>query len=1234
MAVTLTLFSFNGALVSADTDNSSSGNTVISAELLSSYAKKGYAIVEISTKDDFTEFAEKCVLDSYSEKKYFYLTSDISLGVFDGVPSFGGIFDGNGYTISGVTINSAGSDLGLFRYVEKSGTVKNLNVRGTVTPTGTEEECGGIAGVNKGKIIGCTFTGTVKGKSTCGGIAGLNEESGLIANCTSEGMVQASHYAGGIAGQSDGSIIHCTNNASVNTNEYDTSIDLESLDIDDIYSAGQTADIADIGGITGYSDGSVQDCVNNGNIGYPHVGYNIGGIAGRQIGYISSCVNYGTVNGRKDIGGIAGQAEPHISLLFSERTLNKLREQLTSLNSVIDVTLNDAEARSDVTSDSTNNILDELSTIKGGINSFLDETESIINSNIDSVNELSTRMQDLVDMAAPVADSFSDASDTLAKAMDDIAQAADLLEETGNYAGDGMDVLFPALGELSDALDAMAGASDSMDSSLASLQEAMGDEDVMTAALDSLSQDFADLSDALARVSTAASEALTALNTFADSPEYQTAKSTLTTELARLSEIAKKLSESSSEASGGADDLSSLIDTSDSDDSDDTDFEPYVKNITDSIDSEDLKDMFDSISKITGALSDIASSQAAEQLKSELMQTSSEASAGLNDLGEAGENTSEDAETLYDNTDINSLYDFIRYVKEANSSISQSSDPLQAMVKCIEDSYDYFDHAGASAVSAVSQISDAASSASDASAKVKEAFDGITDILDYFSGKDELTFTGATDDLISQRDSVSDMASDLIDLCGDFTSDADSTVDVLAEDMKQINTLASDVSDTVLDLIDELEDTSTDISEYTEDISADDTVGFSSGKIAGSTNYGSINGDVSVGGIAGAMAVEYDYDPEGDIETVGDRSLNFMYQSKTVVRSCKNYGEVISKKNSAGGIAGDMETGCLITCYGFGDVTSTDGSYVGGVAGQSQAAIYGCYAKCRISGTDFIGGIAGEGNDLSDCRSFVLITEGTERVGAVAGYVNGTASNNTFIDSGIGGIDGISYKGKACPVSYVEMVSGNAPEEFRKVVLRFIVDDKLQTEIDCTYGQSFDKNDLPEIPHKVGCFAEWEDFDTDSITFDLNINAVYTSYITSIASAEQRANGLPVIIAEGSFTSDDTLSASPESGSDSVTSDKWSVKLPSDGSTLHTVRYLPTVSPEKAVVKVTENGIERAVEATADGQYLVFAVSSTSFTVSVTEKETPWVMYGIIAAAAVAVLVIVIIAVKKKHKKV
>ncbi len=75
-----------------------------------------------------------------------------------------------------------------------------------------------------------------------------------------------------------------------------------------------------------------RGCDNYGEVGYPHVGYNIGGVAGRQSGYLLGCDNNAAVHGRKDIGGIVGQAEPYLWLNTSADRLDEVRDNLDILH--------------------------------------------------------------------------------------------------------------------------------------------------------------------------------------------------------------------------------------------------------------------------------------------------------------------------------------------------------------------------------------------------------------------------------------------------------------------------------------------------------------------------------------------------------------------------------------------------------------------------------------------------------------------------------------------------------------------------------------------------------------------------------------------------------------------------------------------------------------------------------------------------------------------------------------
>lgn len=493
-------------------------------------------------------------------------------------------------------------------------------------------------------------------------------------------------------------------------------------------------------------------------------------------------------------------------------------------------------------------------------------------------------------------------------------------------------------------------------------------------------------------------------------------------------------------------------------------------------------------------------------------------------------------------------------------------------------------------------------------------------------------FAGTDDEIIDIRNRLSAAIDNIADLGKELGDTTNSAMSGLARNLRQINGMASDISDTILDIAEEVSEISTDISDHINDISSEDTAGPSEGKIDSCKNYGEVNGDLCAGGIAGSMAIEYDFDPEGDIESSGSHSANFVFQSKNVVRDSVNYGEVISKKGRAGGIAGGMSMGCLIDCVGLGDVRSADGNYTGGIAGKSEAAIQGCSAKCRVSGKSFVGGIAGTAFDMKNCKSFVVIDEGIERIGAVVGYCDfdGKIENNVFIDRGVGAVDGISYSGIAYPLPYEEMIAlENTPEEFRTLELTFISENETVKVIPVKYGESLTAAEIPDVPEKAGKYGKWEDHSYENITFSAKINAVYENFITALESSEKRDNGLPIFVAEGNFTSGNSISVT-ENAADGL-GECWNITLPDDGAESHRIRFLPAIKPSKAEVVVTENGVQKTAETRIDGKYLVVEISGNSAVLTVSERDGAVLMnYAVFGAPAVVILIIIIIIMKKK----
>ena len=193
-------------------------------------------ITEIYSTDDLIKFSASVNAGNTYKDKTVKLMNSINFNPQAGEDNnftaigtkdhpFNGTFEGgnnNGYTISGIRINSSTYYQGLFGYVESDATIQNVTLEDAeITCSG--KYVGGIVGNNNyGKISNCTSSATVSASGYyCdyyGGIVGSNNY-GKISNCTSRAKVSATgndcDYYGGIAGYNNGEISSCTSSATV-----------------------------------------------------------------------------------------------------------------------------------------------------------------------------------------------------------------------------------------------------------------------------------------------------------------------------------------------------------------------------------------------------------------------------------------------------------------------------------------------------------------------------------------------------------------------------------------------------------------------------------------------------------------------------------------------------------------------------------------------------------------------------------------------------------------------------------------------------------------------------------------------------------------------------------------------------------------------------------------------------------------------------------------------------------
>ena len=396
---------------------------------------KAEATLYLSTAEDFLRFAENCTLDSYSVGLTVYLRADISLAgtEFGGVPTFGGEFLGGGHTVSGLTITDNISNAGLFRYLQPGATIKELKVIGSLAPSGSAANIGGIVGNNSGLVTGCSFTGSVTGADNVGGIVGVNQKSGTVKNCRSFGYVGGEHYT------SSGLMEGCTNAAAVNTEGKEVTLDLENFDLTEftINSTENVDAYTDAGGIVGYSNGVVLDCVNSGTVGYEHMGYNCGGIAGRQSGYLDGCRNLGTVYGRKEVGGIVGQMEPYTELDPNSTSAENLKRQFSTLSELVNKTLQDTQGASDALTGRLNTVNGYMNGVAEDMGILGEQTSDFVDANIGSVNDITDRVDYVMDGLPDILKDMENANAFLRAALGDLSLVNEDLNIFGKMQGAG-----------------------------------------------------------------------------------------------------------------------------------------------------------------------------------------------------------------------------------------------------------------------------------------------------------------------------------------------------------------------------------------------------------------------------------------------------------------------------------------------------------------------------------------------------------------------------------------------------------------------------------------------------------------------------------------------------------------------------------------------------------------------------------------------------------------------------
>jgi len=290
-----------GLTISGDGNYALSGSPVVTPAVIDGQATARAIPVTQANIAAFNTYANT----TNGASRHYKLIENVTLpAVFTGSnwtaiggendPSFTGSFDGQGNTITNLTINAAGDYMGMFGYIETSGVVQrlgliNCNVSGTTSISAPAAGVGGVAGGNLGVIQNCSVSGSVSSDYATGGVVGTNWYTGIVQSCYTSGSVSASSgvvgNAGGVAGENYGTIRYCYASGSV--------------------SGSSIFEGSNVGGVVGMNnDGTVQNCYATANVTSD---FYAGGVAGN--GSVQNCYATGNVSGAIHAGGVTGTSE-------------------------------------------------------------------------------------------------------------------------------------------------------------------------------------------------------------------------------------------------------------------------------------------------------------------------------------------------------------------------------------------------------------------------------------------------------------------------------------------------------------------------------------------------------------------------------------------------------------------------------------------------------------------------------------------------------------------------------------------------------------------------------------------------------------------------------------------------------------------------------------------------------------------------------------------------------------
>lgn len=400
------------------------------------------------------------------------------------------------------------------------------------------------------------------------------------------------------------------------------------------------------------------------------------------------------------------------------------------------------------------------------------------------------------------------------------------------------------------------------------------------------------------------------------------------------------------------------------------------------------------------------------------------------------------------------------------------------------------------------------------------------------------------------------------------------------------------------------------------------------GLVKGCTVSGTVEGDSNVGGIVGTVSTELGDDPEATFDLGDMKLMSDVYATlRAVVRDCRFDGAVTVKNECGGGVAGRCEAGAILDCAARGTV-ETGGNYCGGIVGRTKGKVLRCAALTDLTGQSWLGGVAGLGQDMTDCRTMVRADSDGEYQGATAGQAEGTLTGNRYLMEDLAGLDGVDYADTAQGLDFDSFAQLDyIPADFLTFSYRFEVNGQTVAEIPFAYGDDLDVSQVPQPPQQNGEYGQWPQFPTQDLRRSMVLSVQFTAPTSTLADQD----GVAQLLVEGTFSPEASLTVQEEplhaQKVDGYTArSAWSYSVTGSQSDTLTVR-LRADGVKNPAAAVYQDGSWQRVDSTLDGSYLVFQAPAQG-QVLLMEKHS--ISLEILILAAVVLLVLGGVAVRKR----